>query len=133
MNRNGGAGSGAFSFQRPEFMPDSRISEQQKAADRALLSDLESRLAGGLVTEVEPRAYSHDAVLEVVTRLQKLRDDDYDGKLAIGGFTLEPYGEDDDEQACDTCMYYQVHRKFCELPEFMLPVGPKWSCRLWRI
>lgn len=114
-------------------MPDSRISEQQKAADRALLSDLENRLAGGLVTEVEPRAYSHDAVLEVVTRLQKLRDDDYDGKLAIGGFTLEPYGKDDDEQACDTCMYYQVHRKFCELPEFMLPVGPKWSCRLWRI
>jgi hypothetical protein len=26
-----------------------------------------------------------------------------------------------------------VHRRFCELPELMLPVEPQWSCRLWRI
>jgi hypothetical protein len=30
-------------------------------------------------------------------------------------------------------MYYQVHRRFCELPELMVPVEPGWSCRLWRL
>ncbi len=131
MSLSGGADCGEFRLST--IMPDSSESTEQKTADGVLLENLESRLAGGLVTEVEPRAYSHEEVLEVVSRLQKLQDDDYDGKLVIGGFTLDPYGEDEDEQACDTCMYYQVHREFCELPELMLPVGPKWSCRLWRI
>lgn len=114
-------------------MSDARVSTDQQAADKVLLEDIESLLDGGLATEVEPRAYSHDEILNIVGRLQKLQDDEIDGKLTIGGFTLNPYGEGDDEQACDTCMYYQVHRQFCELPELMLPVGPKWSCRLWRI
>ena len=39
----------------------------------------------------------------------------------------------DIEQACETCMYYKVHRRYCELPELELPVEPEWSCRLWRI
>ena len=115
------------------LMSEARVSSEQQAADKALLEHLESRLAGGLEPEIEPRAYSHEEVLEVVGRLQKLDSNDYDAKLVVGGFTLEPYGVGEDEQACDTCMYYQVHREFCELPELMLPVGPKWSCRLWRI
>ncbi|MEM1264340.1 MAG: hypothetical protein AAGH76_18210 [Pseudomonadota bacterium] len=114
-------------------MADSRSGNAQAAADKTLLKDLASRLTGGLQPEVEPRAYSHEEVIDVVGRLKALRTDDYDAKLVIGGFTLQPYGEGDDEQACETCMYYQVHRKFCELPELMLPVSPKWSCRLWRI
>lgn len=114
-------------------MSESRVTNEQEAADKVLLDHLESRLAGDLAPEIEPRAYSHEEILEVVGRLQKLDPNDYDAKLVIGGFTLEPYGEGEDEQACDTCMYYQVHREFCELPELMLPVGPKWSCRLWRI
>ena len=84
-----------------------------------------------LQTEVEPRAYSHEEVLAVILRLQKIKSDDYVNKLIIAGFTQQPYG--DDEQACETCMYYLVHRKFCELPELMLPVEQDWSCRLWRI
>ncbi len=112
-----------------------RMSETDKVeqGDEQLRELLQQRLESGLATEVEPRAYSHEEVLEVVGRLAGVAADDYDAKLAIGGFTLDPYGSDDDEQACDTCMYYKVHRQFCELPELMVPVGPKWSCRLWRI
>ncbi len=100
--------------------------------ENSLRQALKARLSH-LKTEIEPRAYSHEEILEIVSRLQKLDDDDYDEKLVTAGFTLEPYGEADDEQACETCMYYQVHRKFCELPELMLPVEAEWSCRLWRI
>lgn len=106
---------------------------EQKVADEALLQHLQAMLEGGLEVELEPRAYEHAQIMEVVARLQELKPDDYSAKMAITGFTLDPWGEGDDEQACDTCMYYKVHRKFCELPELMLPVEPQWSCRLWRI
>ncbi len=117
---------------------DTQISAEQAQADEALRQQLKAMLEGGLKTEVEPRAYSHDAVLDVVSRLQKLAADDYAGKLAVAGFTAQPYTvstteDDEDEQACETCMYYLVHRRFCELPELMLPVEENWSCRLWRI
>ena len=100
--------------------------------DGALREDLKQKLHR-LTTEVEPRAYSHDEILDVVSRLQKIKDDDYDNKLIVAGFTLHPYGDEDLEQACETRMYYLVHKKFCELPELMLPVEEDWSCRLWRI
>ncbi|MEO0423211.1 MAG: hypothetical protein AAF184_12790 [Pseudomonadota bacterium] len=105
-------------------------SAQQDARLRLVLKRL---LEGGLITEIEPRAYTHEQVMEVVARLAHVPTEDHVAKLVVGGFTSVPYGEGEDEQACDTCMYYQVHRGFCELPELMLPVGPKWSCRLWRI
>lgn len=102
------------------------------ADDDCLREDLKKRLSC-LDTEIEPRAYSHEATVQVVARLQNLKVDDHEGKLRIAGFALTPYGAADDEQACETCMYYQVHRRFCELPELMLPVAAEWSCRLWRI
>lgn len=106
----------------------------QAAADAALREKLRKLLEGGLETEVEPRAYDPETVQQVIARLQELEPDDYVNKLRIAGFTAYPWpGEDDIEQACETCMYYVVHRKFCELPELMLPVEPEWSCRLWRI
>ena len=100
--------------------------------DAELRDSLKAQLSE-LQTEVEPRAYSHEEVLSVVSRLQSLEQDDFENKLVIAGFTLDPYGEGDDEQACETCMYYLMHRQFCELPELMLPVEENWSCRLWRI
>lgn len=112
------------------------VSQEQLAADKALKEDLASLLSNGLEVEVEPRAYTHEDILEIVGRLQKLDENDYQSKLSISGFTLTPYlfeGDPDDEQACETCMYYKVHRQFCELPELMVPVEPEWSCRLWRI
>jgi hypothetical protein len=37
------------------------------------------------------------------------------------------------DQSCETCIYFQVHRRYCDLPEIDLPVEAHWSCRLWRI
>ncbi|WP_292455999.1 hypothetical protein [Mesorhizobium sp.] len=83
-------------------------------------------------TEAFPRADSHDDVLAVIARLQAAGND-LAAKLAIAGFTLRPVEHQGIEQACESCMYYMVHRRFCELPELDLPVEPEWSCRLWRI
>ncbi len=115
---------------------DNSASPEQIAADDSLRAVLEGNLENGLKTEIEPRAYSSEEVNEIVARLQTLEEADHSKKLVIAGFTLEAYNpgdDEDDDQACETCMYYLVHRKFCELPELMLPVEENWSCRLWRI
>ncbi len=109
------------------------VSPGQQEEDSTVRKDLEDRLSNGLRTEIEPRAYSHEEILGLVARLQDLHETGYENKLIVAGFTLKPYGDEEDVQACETCMYYKVHRKFCELPELMLPVEPEWSCRLWRI
>lgn len=88
-------------------------------------------LAAGLKTEVYPRADTHEEVQEIVGRLQANKD--LKSRLTIGGFTLTPIMHEGIEQSCETCMYYKVHRRYCELPELELPVKPEWSCRLWRI
>jgi hypothetical protein len=102
-------------------------------ADSALRSEVEALLGSGLETEVEPRAYTSELVNQTVARLQQVAADDLEEKLRIAGFTLHAYVSDEVEQACETCMYYLLHRKFCELPELALPVEPTWSCKLWRI
>lgn len=116
------------SMSEEEVVTPAQLKEDNRVRDLITL-----KMSCDLETEVEPRSYSHEEILEVVSRLQGIDEHDLENKLKIAGFTLTPYGEDDDEQACETCMYYKVHRKFCELPELMLPVEPEWSCRLWRI
>ncbi|NJO31795.1 MAG: hypothetical protein HC869_00320 [Rhodospirillales bacterium] len=98
------------------------------ADDDALRAEIARKLAGGLQTEVHPRAETSDMVNQIVGRLRSDAGDDLDAKLVIAGFTAHGL-----EQPCETCMYYLIHRKFCNLPELMLPVEPEWSCRLWRI
>ncbi|HMB74775.1 MAG TPA: hypothetical protein VKN76_00110, partial [Kiloniellaceae bacterium] len=88
-------------------------------------------LKDGLEAEVWPRAESSEMVNEIVARLRAAGD--LAEKLKIAGFTDHTVEAEGLEQPCETCMYYLVHRKFCELPELMLPVVPQWSCRLWRI
>ncbi|ODR99396.1 hypothetical protein AUC68_05350 [Methyloceanibacter methanicus] len=99
--------------------------------DDKLRETIRSLLAGGLEVEVFPRADTHDEVQAIVGRLQA--NGDLKDRLAIAGFTLTPIEHEGIEQACETCMYYQVHRCYCELPELDVPVEPQWSCRLWRI
>lgn len=89
-------------------------------------------LASGLATEAFPRADTHEQVLAITARLGAAQSD-LAAKLAIAGLTLTPVSHGGIDQACETCMYYLVHRRFCELPELNLPVEPEWSCRLWRI
>ncbi len=117
-------------------MCDDKVVDLEKTTDDKLRLVLENALNNGLKTELEPRAYDHKQVLDLVSRLQTLAKEDYNKKLVFAGFTTTPYNSSadvDDEQACETCMYYLVHRCFCELPELMLPVKEDWSCRLWRI
>jgi len=104
----------------------------------ALLGWLEALLRSGMLqTEWQQRAWTSEEVNRVVSRLQQLGPTDYHGKLRVAGFTVFPYqppGEDPGvRHSCATCMYYEVHRQFCALPELELPVRPEWSCRLWRI
>jgi hypothetical protein len=109
-----------------------RQSERAVDDDGKRREEIRGLLAGGLKTEVYPRADTHDQVQEIVARL-RAADGDLKARLVIGGFTLAPIEHEGIEQACETCMYYKVHRRYCELPEFEVPVEPEWSCRLWRI
>ena len=100
--------------------------------DAVQRQEIKSLLESGLETEVFPRADSHEEVQAIVARL-KASNGDLKSKLVIGGFTLHTVEHGGIEQPCETCMYYKVHRRFCELPELDCPVEPEWSCRLWRI
>jgi hypothetical protein len=88
-------------------------------------------LADGLETQLEPFPETHREFAELLAELRQLDRDDLDGKLVIGGFADKPYGSD--QMRCLECMYYLVHRKWCDLPELAVPVEPDWYCRLWRI
>ena len=108
---------------------------EAEALDRedALRDEIEAKLKAGLETEVWPRAETSEMVNEVVGRLQNEAGEDVTKKLVVAGFTDHVIEVDEIEQSCETCMYYLIHRRFCELPELMLPVEEDWSCRLWRI
>jgi hypothetical protein len=93
---------------------------------------IRTMLAGGLITEVFPRADTHEQVLAITRELQE-EGRDLEAKLRIGGFTLLPVEHGGMSQICRTCMYYHTRRKWCVLPELDVPVEPEWSCRLWRI
>jgi hypothetical protein len=112
-------------------------SERLMSGDDNLRSRADAALAAGLCTDWPQRAYTSEAVSTVCQRLQGLVAGDLEAKLAVAGFLREPYVAPDDEdgieQSCATCMYFERHRKFCALPELMLPVEPQWSCILWRI
>jgi hypothetical protein len=94
--------------------------------------EIRALLEGGLRTEAFPRADTHQEVQEVVARLRAEVRTVAD-RLVISGMTLTTVVHQDLAQPCETCMYYLVHRRYCELPELDLPVEPEWSCRLWRI
>jgi len=88
-------------------------------------------LASGLQTQTEPFPETHVEFAQILDELRKLPPDDLKGKLVLAGFADKPYGPD--QMRCLECMYYLVHRKWCDLPELAVPVEPDWYCRLWRI
>lgn len=88
-------------------------------------------MADGLKTQTEPFPEDNHQFEQVLVELREIPPDDLEQKLVVSGFIDHPYGED--EQRCLECMYYLVHRKWCDLPELDLPVEPDWWCRLWRI
>ena len=103
------------------------------ADDDRLRGEIEAKLKDGLETEAWPRAETSEMVIEIVGRLRSEAGEDLTAKLVVAGLTDHTIEADEIEQPCETCMYFLVHRRFCELPELMIPVEPHWSCRLWRI
>ena len=109
---------------------------QQNDELQAQRDAIAAALSGGLATDWAQRAYCDADIHRVIDSLQALAPDDLLGRLRLGGFTLSPYvGEEDLEidQACSSCMYYELHRRWCNLPELKLGVEPEWSCILWRV
>ena len=99
--------------------------------EAALRDRIAKILAEGLVTQTEPFPEDARAFGNLLAEVRELQPDDLVGKLVVSGFTDKPYGED--QMRCQECMYYLVHRKWCDLPELAVPVETNWWCRLWRI
>ena len=104
-----------------------------RTPDDLLRSEVARLLGSGLKTAVWPRAETSEDVIAIVGSLARIAPDDLAAKLIMAGLTDYVVQADGMEQPCETCMYYLQHRRFCELPELMLPVEAGWSCRLWRI
>ncbi|QCI80562.1 hypothetical protein E6W36_10940 [Hankyongella ginsenosidimutans] len=92
---------------------------------------IEDYLNEGLVTKVAPFPETDRQFSAILDELRELDPDDLRAKLVISGWLLRPHGPD--EMRCQECMYYLVHRRWCDLPELSLPAEPEWWCRLWRI
>jgi hypothetical protein len=99
--------------------------------EQMLRARIEGMLNGGLKTQTEPFPENDRQFAALLAELAALKPDDLESKLVISGFTNYPYGPD--RMRCQECMYYLVHRKWCDLPELALPVEADWWCRLWRI
>lgn len=102
-------------------------------ADDLLRAKVAQLLGSDLKATVWPRAETSEDVNAIVGNLARIAPGDVVAKLVMAGVTDYVVQADGMDQPCETCMYYLQHRRFCELPELMLPVEPGWSCRLWRI
>ncbi len=103
-----------------------------KREDHArLLQEIAQMLEDGLETQTEPFPETAQEFARILDELRALDPDDVKGRLVIAGFLNHPYGPDG--QRCQECIYYLVHRRWCDLPELSLPVEPEWWCRLWKI
>jgi hypothetical protein len=96
-----------------------------------LLDKITKLLASGLITQTEPFPETEKDFAGILNKLRVLDASNLESKLRIAGFVNHPYGEE--QYRCLECMYYLVHRKWCDLPELAVPVEPEWWCRLWRI
>ena len=113
-----------------EFLQKYGVTPSQ--ADHATLVQMITDLMqGGLKTKLEPFPEDNKQFADILEELRGLSADQLREKLVISGWLLKPYG--DDEMRCQECMYFLVHKRWCDLPELMLPAEPDWWCRLWRI
>ena len=96
-----------------------------------LLQHIAELLEAGLETKTEPFPRTEKEFAAILDKLRELPPDDVKGRLIEAGFIDHPYGPD--QQRCQECIYYLVHRRWCDIPEVSLPCEPDWWCRLWRI
>lgn len=102
-----------------------------RADHETLLRMIEDLLNEGLETKVEPFPESDREFAAILDKLRQYGPDQLAEKLIESGWKLTPHGED--RMRCQECMYFLVHRRWCDLPELNLPAEPEWYCRLWRI
>jgi hypothetical protein len=95
-----------------------------------ILAAIARMLRDGLATQTEPVPVNDKQLAQILTLLRRTPREDLRQKLEIAGFVDRPHGPD--QQRCMECMYFLVHRKWCDLPELAVPVEPEWWCRLWR-
>lgn len=116
-------------------MPWSLITTVSMSPPRKPDRDVELRAAvtrllrDRLETQTEPFPETEHEFADLLAELADtpaLRD-----KLIIAGVVDRPYGPD--RRRCTECMYFLVHRSWCDVPELAIPVEPNWWCRLWRI
>jgi hypothetical protein len=103
----------------------------QGEQETALRNRIATMMADGLKTQTEPFPETDREFGQLLNEVRELPPDDLKAKLVLTGFVDKPYGPD--RMRCQECMYYLVHRKWCDLPELAVPVEPDWWCRLWRI
>ena len=96
-----------------------------------LIKMIEDAFKDGLTTQLEPFPETDREFSALLDELRAMDANQLRAKLDVSGWKLSPHGED--EMRCQECMYYLVHRRWCDLPELNLPAEPEWSCRLWRI
>lgn len=96
-----------------------------------LRNHISQLLKSGLKTQKSPLIKDHLEFAELLRELRQIDRDHLEERLCKAGFHPRPYGPE--QQRCFECMYYLVHRKWCDLPEVSLPVEPSWWCRLWRL
>jgi hypothetical protein len=99
--------------------------------ENALRERIAKMMQDGLKTQTEPFPETDREFSSLLAGLRELDPNDLEGKLVLSGFLDQPYGPD--QMRCQECMYYLVHRKWCDLPELAVPVEANWWCRLWRI
>ncbi len=118
------------SDERADFIK--RYGVAPSEADHAtLLRMIEDLMREGLKTKLEPFPETDREFAAILDELRPLSADQLRDKLVISGWLLKPYGEE--EMRCQECMYFLVHKRWCDLPELSLPAEPDWWCRLWRI
>ena len=98
---------------------------------QALLTRMADLMRSGLRTQTEPFPETEREFAAILDQLRQLKPGDIEEKMVITGFVDHPYGPE--KQRCMECMYFLVHRRWCDLPELSVPVEADWWCRLWRI
>lgn len=121
---------GALSKLRQEFVDRYGVAPSE-ANHAMLLKMIEELLTGGLETMTEPFPGTEKEFAAILDELRALGPDQLREKLVISGWLLKPYGPE--QMRCQECMYFLVHKRWCDLPELSLPAEPDWWCRLWRI
>ena len=108
-------------------------------SDSALRNEVTKILREGLKTYLEPIPKDTTEFNAIISEIKEVKDDRDRIKktLVIAGFIDKPHNPNPDEfdepQRCLECMYYSVHKRWCEIPEISLPAEDEWWCRLWRI